>query len=419
MSESETSEQKEPQLTAAVAGNSAPKVPMAVRREMAAADALRTYVRDLYFNQFGSVIRTNEPMTLILRARVSPGDKWGFRFDPPLHEQVGEQLEEFQALRAAYREGRVYCFRCESADCQHAIPPSPLSVFVGYAPNGTPEWSEMAQVLLDQHDERVDVLHRSVPGVVALILLGRDLKKRQLSSFGRSSKTYSVLGQVAAGYFLLDRSGKHAEKTAITFQIVEVRGAHGEIELKLNTIMRAPPSQSVIDLLCEGWQPAVARARDLALKQIGNIQENIHAAAAMGDREAVRRQFQRVPAILRSLADSLERGYRQECRRTRHAEDRRKERPVHKALDDLRLAPLEAFFMDEKSGTMAVCSSQGRVHVFAPNGRHVTSLRLRPSVIDQRLRIKRWRPASSDEIARFREQILSYMPHGSSQAPQT
>ena len=48
---------------------------------------------------------------------------------------------------------------------------------------------------------------------------------------------------------------------------------------------------------------------------------------------------------------------------------------------------------------------RGRVHVFAPDGRHVTSLSLEPDAVDRRVRRGRWRPASDEERADFRRSL--------------
>lgn len=392
------------------------KAPPAVRRESAACDALRTYVRDLYFSQFGSSLPATRELVLQLRAVASPADEWGFRFEPPLSEQVSEQLQEWQAARAVYREGHVYCFRCESSACEHSVPPNALSVFAGYAPNGVPEWTEFAQVLIDRADSRVDTLYQPKPGVVSMVQLGSDLKKRQLTSFGRSSRSYAVLGQVAAGYFNDNVTGERAEKVAVTLQAVETRDEEGRMELRLNTIVRMPGDMTATDRMAEGWQPALARACAVAQKQMTDLQQSVRAAQAVQDRAAAKKALSRIPAILRLLSDSIERGYRQQIRRTHHANERRTERPVHKALDDVREAGPECFFVDEKAGTFAIRGSHGRIHIFAGNGRHVTSMRLEPSAIDFRLRTRRWRTASPNEVEQIREQIAAFVPRNKSDA---
>jgi hypothetical protein len=142
-----------------------PKIPRSLRREHAARDALRTFLRDLHEDRFGAVTPGDDELDLVLRLKAIPGKDWELRFDPPLGEQLDAQIQDVQADRNVYRKGRVHCFRCDSAECEHALPPSPLSVFDGYAPNGLPEWSDFAQSLVAARDERVDRLYADPPDV--------------------------------------------------------------------------------------------------------------------------------------------------------------------------------------------------------------------------------------------------------------
>ena len=204
------------------------------RREQAACDALRTFIRDLHMDRFGAVQPKTGEVDIVLHLKTKPSEDWSLQFDPSLGEQLHVQLVDAQAERNVFKPGRVHCFRCDSSECEHAVPPTPLSVFTGYAPNGMAEWSEFAQVLVAAKDDRVDQLFSGRTGVVARLQFGHDLRRRQLGSFGRASKTYSILGQVAVGYFALPPSKERgdSQKLAITFQIVEVRGDAGELRLR-------------------------------------------------------------------------------------------------------------------------------------------------------------------------------------------
>ncbi len=381
------------------------------RREQAACDALRTFVRDLHLYRFGAAPTLAEETELVLRLKAKPGDTWELRFDPPLADQLTGQIEDVQAGRNVFRQGRLYCFRCDSSECEHSVPPSPLAVFDGYEPNGLPEWREFAQVLIVAKDARVDRLFEKAPGILTVLRLGHDLRTRQLSSFGRSSKTYAVLGQVVAGYFLLPRNGSEAaERLAITFQAVETRDDRGA-RLQLNAVAGLPSDEKLVDVLASGWQEGLHRAREIATRGIERIEQLMSAARERGDAETGRQALRQIPGIMRRLAESVERGYRQETRRTRHVEQRRHERrPVHKALEELMAAAVEDFFFDEKTGTTIVCGSQGRAHVFSSEGRHVTSFLLRPGSVDFRLRTQRWCAIPPAEAAAFRLKVESFLP---------
>jgi hypothetical protein len=385
-----------------------PPLDRAGRRLKAAADALRTLLRDLYAERFGAVPADFGDLNLHLRLRARPSHDWQLEFDPPLPDQLAAQFEDAQAAQDVYRRGAVYCFRCSSSACEHAGPPSPLSVFGGYDSTGRPEWSELAQALVDLKDERVDRLFARPAQAVAALQYGHQLRGEQLASFGRSSKTYAVLGQVIAGYFavLAPGPGDPAGRVAVTLQVVEARGAGGRIRLHLNALARMPEGGELEDALAGGWEPALFRARAVAARAVEALERQVQGARESGGSEEVRALMRRVPLILRRLADHLTRGERQSHRRTRHAEERRDEqRPVHKAMDDAREASAENVFYDERASTLIVHGARGRAHAFNAEGRHVTSFVLKPDGLDHRLRSRRWRPVSPEEFQVFKSAI--------------
>lgn len=388
----------------------APRRSRSERREQAACDALRTFIRDLHMSRFGAVRAKSGDIDLVLRLKARPEGEWELQFEPSLGEQLVPQMEDAQAGWGVFRHGRVYCFRCDSAECEHALPASPLCVFDGYAPNGLPEWKELAQVLVEEKVERVDRLFRGAPGIVAYVRGGKDLRERQLSSFGRASKTYSVLGQVVAGYFQASSAPANgnggASRVAVTFQAVEVREEGGGMRLRLNTLARLPDGQEVSDMLLSDWEPELYRASETARRSVEEIEYNASMARRRGDTEEARECLRNIPRVLRRLAESVERGYRQRGRRTKHVEQRRREqRPVHKALDDAREAQPEHLFFDEKTRTTIACGPQGRAHAFSADGRHVTSFVLGSGAAEFRVRTGRWRALGKDEIGDFRRHI--------------
>lgn len=387
----------------------------AERRSKAVADALRTLIRDVQMDQFGVAgMPAADDIDVHLRVRVKPSDNWALEFDPPLPDQVIRQLQDAGATREAYRAGHCHCFRCGSSTCEHSVPPGSLSVFKGYSATGTPEWTDLHQVFLEARDERVDRLFAGRPDVLAMVQLGHGLRQAQLSSFGRSSKTYSILGQVAVGYLLLPhhRGDVSAERRlALTFQAIETRGRDGAIQVRLNTLAGRLTAEAFDELLASDWEPWVYRARELAARALEAIERRAVSARAGNRPDDVQAAMRRVPVVLRRLAEFLERGHRQGQRRTRHAEDRREEnRPVHKALEDAREATAEALYHDEKTQTWVVFGPQGRTHVFNDEGRHVTSLFLKPEAVEFRLRTRRWRRVTPEEAAAFKQRPLVARP---------
>ncbi|HBA85797.1 MAG TPA: hypothetical protein DCZ95_17070 [Verrucomicrobia bacterium] len=380
------------------------------RRERAALDVLRTLLRDGYADQFGAVLPTREELDISLSLKVRPGENWTIRFDPPVNEQMAVQLQEHQAELDIFKKGAAYCFRCDSSSCEHALPPTSLSVFRGYTSTGVAEWMDFAQALIEARDERVDRLFGKPPLVLARVQLGRDLKLQQLSSFGRASKTYAVLGQVVAGYYSLP-SGGLPGRLAMTFQIVETRSAGGRFKLNLNILTNLPSGSDLVELLASEWEPSLARGRDMALREIEALELRVQRARQAGQNEEARRCLQQIPSILRRLSESLERGSRQGVRRTRHVEKRRQQqRPVHKAFEEAQAVKNDGLFFDERTEAFVVRGAQGRAHVFNAEGRHVTSFVVEPGEVELRLRKRRWRNMLAEEYAAFKELLKKHVP---------
>jgi hypothetical protein len=404
---------EKPSLPAGSPGSApdAPPTAPGLRREKAALDALRTLIRDLHLERFGAPPPAVAELPLNLSLHVRPPDNWALRFDPPLADQVHAQLANALAGRGGYREGQVYCFRCETTDCEHGAPPSPLAVFSGYTATGVPQWQDLTQIFVDAKDSRVDRLFLSPPHPLTRIELGHALRVRQLSSFGKASRTYAILGQVVAGYFLLPRAyglDEPDSRLAFTFQAIESRDLEGRILVRLNILARLPAPHTVDELLVSDWHPWIQRALGIAKQHLEGIERQVNAAQAEGQTDKRHQVMRRIPAVLKQLAASLERGHRQGQRRTQHVETRRHaQRPVHKALDDTRAAAPAAIFLDEKTDTLAVCGAQGRAHIFNRSGRHVTSFMLRPDSVAFRLRTRRWRPATAEEIAGLHQALAA------------
>ena len=108
----------------------------------------------------------------------------------------------------------------------------------------------------------------------------------------------------------------------------------------------------------------------------------------------------------------MERMDRQKGRRTRHADERRRDkRPTHAALQDLESATGEGTFWDDWRGTLVVSGPKGRFHIFSGEGRHVTTLNLPPEAVESRLRRKRWRSATADEVGSVKNKIQKSTNH--------
>ncbi len=397
----------------AISGPATPPVPAEAadgparmaRRAQAVQDALRAFVREHYTHLFGARAPVPAELPLALRLTARPDRNWEVTFDPPLADQLEEAFAALPGHAAACGPGRVFCFRCERNDCEHARPPASLSVFCGYTPVGVPEWRDLVQVALDAGDPRADLLFARHARALAFVQLGHVLRRHQLASFGKAARHYAILGQVVAGYLPLDGTaaalGIGADRTALTVQMVQTRDAQHRTRVRLQVIAAGVTPEQWLELGASSWQPGVFRALRVAAQAVDRLDaELVGLCGAPASARAL--PLRRVPSLLQQIARRLEQSVRQSTGRTRHAEARRDDRrPVHKALDDASTAGPEELFVDVQRQTWIVCGRQGRTHAFSQDGRHVTSLTLPPDGAALRLRTGRWRRMEEPERVLF------------------
>jgi len=312
---------------------------------------------------------------------------------PELLSRLSAALQKTSARADAILPGRVFCYRCESGGCEHAAPPRPQAVFAGFSPTGQPEWKDLGQVLLEARHENVDALFGDPPAALAHVQPGRDLKARLLHPFGKSSKTFDVLAQLVAGPFGGDR---HLPSSALTVQAIESRHPDGRTRLTLHRV-----GSEAVEFLDAHPEHPFSIAFAAARTRLAAIEKDL----AAGEPAPARRSelMRKIPGILHDLRRAVERGGRQRERRTRHADERRREnRPTQAALQDAWKASDTDLLADDARGTLIVLGPRGRAHAFTPGGKHVTSLILDREALSRRMARKRWRPATSAEIQLLR-----------------
>jgi hypothetical protein len=351
---------------------------------------------------FGSGLETLEPFSLEIRVTIEPGQRWRLRAAPRVKDQILEAVRAAASRVEAFRPGRIYCYHCESADCPHSVPPRPTSVFGGYSSTGLPLWPELTSILLDLRHPEVDRIYEDPNGYLAAAHMDASLlKSRQLPVFGKLSKTYDILGQVVFGFVSLRPTGcgsSEEERVAFTLQAVEVRGLGGSFRRELNLVGRFWDGTDAVVAL-EGHQggrilQVVSRGRR-RLQQIGQH-------AGIGGISEPMALSPGVERLLKGVARSLERLGRQSSRRTVHAEARRGDnRPTSKAWEDVVSAPRERILWDVRRHTVVVVGPKNRIHVFSPQGRHVTSLLLEGDEVRGRIRRGRWRPLAREAMEQF------------------
>lgn len=315
----------------------------------------------------------------------SADDRMGTAADT-LSARIDEALEGLLAHRAAFRPGRVFCLRCNAADCVHSAPPESRQVFAGYGRTGLPRWLDLGQLLLERGDPRVDRLWGARASILAHTVPGDDLASELLGAYRDRDTEHRLHGQVVAGWYRVPepRSGR-PEPLAVTVQLVSTQPPGQRRRYGVNVLAAGPedkPLEHAFDRLGGApWRDAVRWAQDEVARKLR--------------------------AVLDGVARRIERRQRAEDRRTRHARKRHAEgdRPTAMALADLARASGDQLLADTRRGTLVVLGAKNRAHLFAPDGKHVTSMRCSPGTADRRLERKIWRPASRQEIAELKKAV--------------
>lgn len=333
-------------------------------------------------------------LELNLSVALDSTDGGSERFGRELVQSIDRLLDDAVQHAVAFRPGHAFCHRCAKAGCEHSAPPSGRHVFTGYGPTGLPRWEDFAQFCLERHHPEVDRLYEQPPAFLTVVQDKHELHGGLLQAYHHES--YELLGQVAAGFFTVRARAEEGRGVlALTVQAAASRGPNGRRRFGLNVIGLTPGGES-LDTLWDRhdelpWRKSVRWAQG-ALQTLGPA----------GDR-----LDQRVAGILNGLARRLARDRRARARRTRHAEQRHAAggRPTPKAVEDVRAAADEAFMFDEQAGTLVVLGHRGRTHFFSPEGQLVSSVRYSKDAIARKVKLKRWRPATSEESSALRDRL--------------
>lgn len=311
-----------------------------------------------------------------------------------LVEQTLQQTKTLLAASCELRTGRVYCYHCENSDCEHAAPESMGQVFVGYQATGRPIWEEFCNYLLAQKDERVDLLFAEKNSILSRLTGRPGLIAEQLTTYGRSSQTYLILGQVTFGYLPI-----RSERAALTFQVITTRE-----QLLRTQLIATEPVLHAIEAAFGGSDDPLLRRVAEALRETTQRIESLNVKWRHCHSKQERSNLKnKLFSQLRELATKLERKGRQAQRRTNHAEIRSQEqRPVHKAYQDLQEATAEDFFLDKEKDSVIVLGKNGRTHVYSQQGRHITSFLLNRQELEGRQRRNRYLPLTVEDIRLFR-----------------
>jgi hypothetical protein len=328
-------------------------------------------------------------MDIELRIPLEP-DKDGLKAAGLVIERILERVKEVRDHDRALVPGAVYCYFHETAQQEACRPTEVREVFDGYTSTGRPKFTDFVTMAIERKDEGIDELLAGEDAVITHVTMGRVLRTAQLAEFGKTSPVYRVLGQVDAGLFPLIHSPK---KAAFSFQILRGTTLEGRPRLRVHPVGAA----DVLDLV----DPSVAQILSRFQRRLD--QEALRLAGKLANGGELDEEEFVLPQ-LQELAKQLAGRARRQNRRTKHANQRSEEgqRPTAKAYDDAAAVADDHLLWDDRENTAIVLGPRGRVHVFTPAARHVTSLVMAGPSIQKRRQSAQWRLAEPGERGEFR-----------------
>jgi hypothetical protein len=347
-------------------------------------------------------------LTLSLTAERGGGDR-SERARTILDDLRAQVVRGLEAT-GTWRPGTVYAFQSKHGEGPHARPPQAQDTFAGYSAHGQPQWISLLNLCIARGDSRVDRLYAERPEIIAIAQTGDELTDGLLPGFGRADARFAVLGQVVAGLVPrgLDPRRTEQERVALTLQVVDVQTDSRGHRLRLNLLGMS--GEEIADAAAR----APARGPAEGLRR--TIAETRHRIDAI-DRQRSRlagtpgeaHVLAQIPTLLTQLRGDVERVFRQVTRRTQHAQDRHAqgERPTSQAQQDLAAASDDRLLLDRKRHTFIVLGPRNRAHVFSPDGRHVTSIRVTPGELSRKTDRSRWITLDPSRIADFRNRAMS------------
>ena len=314
-------------------------------------------------------------------------------------EQILQRLREVREHERALQPGAVFCYFTESATVEHCRPQEPRHVFEGYNSTGRPVFSDFVTMAIERKDAGIDQLLAGQDMVLTHVTMGRVLRTQQLAEFGGESAVYKILGQVDAGLF---RVLGAEQKCAFSFQLLRGKTIEGKPRLRLHAVGKV----DLMDLA----DPGVLNILSKFQRQLDAESLRLQGKEKNGevDDEAF------VLPLLKDLAQKLQSRARNVSRRTEHAVSRSEEgqRPTPRAYPDAAESHDDAILWDTEKATIVVTGPKGRVHVFTPQGKHVTSVMMQGSAIERRRHQGRWRLAEPEERGEFRVALRGLIARG-------
>jgi hypothetical protein len=314
-------------------------------------------------------------------------------------EQISKRVREVREHENALRPGAVYSYFAGTSHAEGCRPTEPRHVFDGYSSTGKPIFADFVTMAIERKDPQIDRLLAGEEIVLTRVTMGRVLRTQQLAEFGNNSPVFKILGQVDAGLFrVLGAAGR----CAFSFQLLRGSTLEGRVRLRLHPVGAVDP----MDLADPALMQILSRFQrhlDVEALRLQGMLQNGEV-----DEEAF------VLPMLQEFADRLQSRTRNTGRRTQHGLERAEEgqRPTSRAYPDAGEANDAAILWDLDQNTVVVLGGKGRVHVFTPQGKHVTSVMMQGHAIERRRHMGRWRLAEPEERGEFRIHIKRLVASG-------
>jgi len=328
-------------------------------------------------------------------------------------EQILKRVREVREHEKALRPGAVYCYFNGSSSAEGTRPTEPRQIFEGYSSTGKPVFADFVTMAIERKDPGIDRLLAGEELVLTRVSMGRVLRTQQLAEFGGESPVYRILGQVDAGLFkVLGAAGK----CAFSFQLLRGTTLEGRIRLRLHAVGAVDPMDLADPAVMQIVSRFQRRLDTEALRLEGQSKvENDGKDATGKPAEIDEESF--VRPLLEDFARQLEHRSRNTGRRTQHGLERSEtgQRPTSRAYPDAGEASDDSILWDIDQATIVVVAPKGRVHVFTPDGKHITSVVMQGDAIGRRRNMGRWRLAEPEERGEFRIHVRRLVAAGEDQ----
>jgi hypothetical protein len=303
-------------------------------------------------------------------------------------------IEDVQKNETALAPRSVYCYFHESAEAEGCRPTELRQVFDGYGSTGRPKFTDFVTMAIERKAKGIEGLVGGDDITLTHVTQGRVLRTAQLAEFGKTSPVFRVLGQVDAGLFAVRGTDS---KAAFSLQVLLGKNLQGLPVLRLHPVGKC----DVMDLADQSVPQILHRFQ-------GDLDEAVLRLRGLLAKDGETDAEEFVLPLMQNLAKQLEDRARHRSRRTDHAEKRAQKstRPTSKAYADAQNVSDDDLLWDDKESTIVVLGPHNRVHVFTPEGRHVTSLsNIGRSGLQQRLKSHRWRHTEPPERGEFRMKL--------------